>query len=233
MTPKAEIILEGTYLYYKGQVNYSQEEFKLVHFSDEEVFHFYAEILSRLENGEFLKILIRYEMNSQFIPSLVRIEKSLGNKYALETFKMDNSTFELKYTFQTNQKAQEFKKNVTSKHHLTSPAICTSAIFTLSKKMDANARSPILLISSPNDWSYLGPPVEKTIFAEFKSRDYNEFQLHGNSLSASHLCLFEKDIGTSSNEAPVELYLSKHFAIPYQLSYGDQKIVIKNLKKNT
>ena len=46
-------------------------------------------------------------------------------------------------------------------------------------------------------------------------------------------CIFEKDIGTSSNEAPVELYLSKHFAIPYQLSYGDQKIVIKNLKKNT
>jgi hypothetical protein len=233
MTPKAEIILEGTYLYYTGEVNYSQEEFKLVHFTNEEVFHFYAEIVSRLENGEFLKILVRYEMNSQFIPTFVRIEKSLGNKYALETFKIDISTFELKYAFQTNQKVHEFKKNVTSKHYLTSPAVCTSGIFTLSKKMDANARTAINFISSANEWGYSAPPTEKSVFAEFKSRDYNEFHLHGNALSASHLCLYEKDSINSPHEVPVELYLSKHYAVPYQLNYGDQKIVIKNLKKNT
>jgi hypothetical protein len=232
MTPKAEIVLEGSYLYYKGAVNYSQEEFKLVHFSDAEVFHFYAEILSRLETGEFLKILVRYEMNNQFIPTLVRVEKSLGNKYALETYKTDTSNYELNYTFQTNQKVQDFKKNISSKHYLTSPAVCTSAIFTLSKKMDANSRSSLYLISSGNDWTYNAPPMEKTVFAEFKSRDYNEFHLHGNTLSASHLCLYEKDINQGPEEAPVELYLSKHYSVPYQINHGDQKIVIKNLKKN-
>jgi hypothetical protein len=232
MTLKAEIILEGSYLYYQGEVNYSQEEFKLVHFSQSEEFHFYAEILSRLENGEFLKILVRLEMNEQFIPIFVRIEKSLGNKYATETFRMDNTNFELNYTFQSNQKVQEFKKNVTSKHYLTSPAVCTSAIFTLSKKMDANSRTPIHLISSNNDWSYVAPPMEKSVYAEFKSRDYSELLLHGNTLSASHLCLYEKDINNSPNESPVELHLSKHYAVPYQLSFGEQKIVIKNLKKN-
>lgn len=232
MTPKAEIILEGSYLYYKGDVNYCQEEFKIAHFSEDESYHIYAEVLSRLENGEFLKILIRYEMNNQFFPIFSRIEKSLGNKYSLETFKLDTSNFELNYSFQTNQKIQDFKKNVSSKHYLTSPAACTSAIFTLSKKMDANARSSVQLLSSENNWIYNSPPSEKTIFAEFKSRDYNEFHLHGNTLYASELNLFEKDLTPGEGETPVQLFLSKHYSVPYQINFSDQKIVIKNLKKN-
>jgi hypothetical protein len=232
MTPKAEIVLEGSYLYYKGEINYSQEEFKLVHFSDADTYHFYSEILSRLENGEFLKILVRFEMNHQFFPTLVRVEKSLGSKYSLETFKTDTNNFELKYTFQTNQKIQDFKKNITSRHYLVSPAVCTSAIFTLSKKMEANSRTPVQLISSENEWNYDAPPVEKTVYAEFKTREFNDFNLHGNSLAASQLCLYEKDLSHGTEEQPVELYLSKHYAVPYQINYGDRKIIIKNLKKN-
>jgi hypothetical protein len=230
MSDKTEILFEGSYLYYEKDVNYSQENFKLVQV--EQNFHIYAEVLSRIENGEFLKILVRYEMNHHFMPLFVRIEKSIGNRYAQENYKLDTQSQTLTYSFQNAQVTQDFSRPVSAKHYLTTPAVSTSALFTLSKKFDATGRTAIVLLSSQNDWTYLGPPEEKIIYAEFKSKDL-DFQLNNNNLSASHLCLYENDSSHSAGELPVNLYLSKHFAIPYQLQHGTQKIIIKNLKKNS
>lgn len=231
MTQNAEILLEGSYLYYQKELNYSQENFKLVHQPDSQSYLIYAEVLSRIETGEFLKIIVRYEMNQNFVPLFARIEKSIGNKYAQEVYKIDPTTMELSYTFQNSNSTQEYKRAVNTKHFLTSPAVCTSAIFTLSKKFDASGRTPVVVISSDNDWTYENPPTEKVIFGEFKSRELSDFKLNGTSLSASHLCLYETDSMHAAIEQPVDLYLSKHFAVPYQLVHGDQKIVIKNLKR--
>jgi hypothetical protein len=231
MSTNAEIIIEGEYLYFQKEVNYSQETFKLVNFPDTQAYHIYAEILSRIENGEFLKVMVHFEMNQHFIPTFVRIEKSLGNRYSQEIFKFDTSSQELKYTFQNSTGTQDFTRNLSAKHYLTSPAFSTSAIFTLSKKLDATGRSPISLIASQNDWTYEGPPEEKIVYAEFKSREIPDFKLNNTSLSASHLCLYEFDTSAMTSEIPVEIFLSKHYGLPYQLIHGDQKIVIKNLKK--
>jgi hypothetical protein len=232
MSQNAEILLDGSYLYYQKEVNYSQENFKLVHFPEAQSYHVYAEILSRIETGEFLKIIVRYEMNSHFTPLFCRIEKSIGNKYAQEVYKVDTTNQELHYSFQNSQSTQEFTRPFSAKHYLTSPAVSTSALFTLSRKFDATGRTPIILISSSNDWSYQGPPTEKIIYAEFTTRELSDFKLHGNLLSASHLSLYEFDSSHAIAEQPVELFLSKHYAIPYQLVHGDQKVVIKNLTKN-
>lgn len=232
MSKNPEIILEGSYLYFKKDHNYSQENFKLIHTPETQSYQIYAEILSRIETGEFLKILVKYEMNQSYLPTSVRIEKSIGNKYAMENYKVDNANQDLLYTFQTSQGIQEFKRPFNAKHYLTSPAVSTSAIFTLTKKFDASTRTPVVLISSSNDWTYVSPPTDKTIYAEFKTREMSEFKLNGTTLSASHLELFEFDSDNASSDGRVDLYLSKHFAIPYQLEQGDQKIVVKNLKKN-
>lgn len=229
----AEIILEGSYLYYQKDINYSQENFKLVHQPDAQIYFFNAEILSRIETGEFLKILVRFEMNQHFTPTAVRIEKSIGNRYALENYVLDVSNFELFYTFQNSTGSHEFKRTVSAKHYLTSPALCTSAIFTLTRKFDATGRTPVVVISSDNDWEYSGHPTEKILYSEFKSREMADFQLNGNPLSASHLCLYEHDSSQPGLEDPVNLYLSKHFAVPYKMEHGDSRIVIKNLKKHS
>jgi hypothetical protein len=231
MTEKADILLEGTYLYFNKEQNYSQENFKLVHFPNLQSFHFYAEILSRIENGEFLKIMVRFEMNQHMTANFVRVEKSLGNKYALETYKLNAYSHELKYNFQTAQIDQEFKRTLGGKHFLTSPAFCTSAIFTQSKRIDPVGRTPITLISSSNDWTYEGPPQEKVIYAEYKNRDFAELKLNGNNLPALHLCLYQHDSNHTPPEVPVDIYLSKHFGVPYQMNHGDHRIIIKNLKK--
>ena len=231
MSTNAEIIIEGEYLYFQKEVNYSQENFKLVSFPDTKTFHIYAEILSRIENGEFLKVVVDFEMNQNYLPTFVRIEKSLGNRYSQEILNFDLSTQELKYVFQNSRGTQDFTRPLTAKHYLTSPAFSTSAIFTLSKKLDATGRSPISFIGSQNDWSYEHPPEEKIVYAEFKSREIPDFKLNNTPLSASHLCLYEFDTSAMTTEIPVEIFLSKHYGLPYQLIHGDQKIVIKNLKR--
>lgn len=232
MSQNAEIILEGSYLYFQKEVNYSQENFKLVHLPDSQSYHVYAEILSRIENGEFLKILVRYEMNQHFVPLLVRIEKSIGNKYAQELYRLDPANQELHYTFQNSQITQDYRKTVNAKHYLTSPAISTAAMFSLSKKFDATGRTAIVLISSENEWTYETPPTEKVVYAEFKTREMQDYKLNNTTLSASHLCLYEFDSNHAGNEEPVELFLSKHYSVPYQLIHGEQKFNIKTLKKN-
>lgn len=234
MAQNAEILLEGSYLYFHKEVNYSQENFKLAAILETGEFHIYSEILSRLETGEFLKIVVRYEMNHNYMPLLVRVEKSISNKFALESFSVDYATQTLNYIFQDAQGTKDFTKPYNTKHYLTSPAFATAAIFTLSKRFDATGRTPVTLISTSNEWKYESPPAEKLIYADYKSRETSDFSINNQSLSASHLLLFESESSpVSSSEAPVELFISKHYSIPYQLIHGDQKIIIKQLKKNS
>ena len=232
MSKVALIILEGSYLYFQKEVNYSQENFKLVHFPDGQTYHIYSEILSRIETGEFLKVMVRFEMNSQFYPTFMRIEKSLGNRYAQEIFSVDTKSQELNYTFQNSNSTQDIKRAFNARHYLASPAFATSTIFTQSKKLDASGRNSVSFIGSNNEWSFENQPEEKMVYAEYKSRDLSDFKINNSTLPASHLCLYEFDSTAAKTEEPVEIFVSKYYGIPYQLNQGDQKIVIKNLKKN-
>ncbi len=227
-----EILFDGSYLYFDKEINYSQENFKFVHIPDVQNYHVYSEILSRTETGEFLKILVRYEMNSHFIPYLVRIEKSMGKLYAEEVFKIDPNEHELHYTFKNSHSSQEFKRPHNAKHYLTTPSFATTALFTLSKKFDPTGRTPVVFVASQNEWEYLGPPTEKIVYVDLLARELTDFKLNNKELSASHFGLFENDANQHSNEEPVNLYVSKHYAIPYQLLNGEQKIMIKTLKKH-
>lgn len=228
----AEILIEGSYLYYQGEVNYSQENFKLVQVKEQQQYHIYSEILSRIDTGEFLKIIVRFEMNANYIPIFVRIEKSIGNRYAQEILKFEGQNNELKYSFNDSINTQEFHKSLNAKHYLSSPAFATSTIFTLSKKFDAAGRTPVTFVGTENEWSYAGPPEEKIVYVDFKTRDAAEFKINNATLPASHLQMFQYDSASTLGEAPVEVFVSKHWGIPYQLTHGDHKIKIKNLKKN-
>jgi hypothetical protein len=231
MSSNAEILVEGSYLYFNQEINYSQENFKLVEFTDNSSFHIYSEILSRMESGEFLKIMVRFEMNAQYHPMFVRIEKSLGTRYCMETFKFDPQGQQLFYTFQNAQKSHEFKKLLNIKHFLTAPSFASSTIWTLSKKLDATGRTPLNLVSSPNTWDYENPPEDKLVFVDLKSRELQDFKINNSTLPASHFCIFGADSSSTQVELPVEVFVSKHHGIPYQMIHGDQRIVIKQLKK--
>lgn len=227
------ILIEGSYLYFQKEENYSQENFKLIHFPSSQTYHIQAEILTRMENGEFLKVLVQYEMNNYFYPNFVRIEKSLGNKYAVETYKLDPLARELKYTFQNSNSSQDYSRPFNSTHYLTSPAFSTATIFTLSKKLNVSGRTAVSFLGSDNDWTYEKPPEEKNVYAEFKARDVEDFKINQSKLPANQLCLYEFDSSSKAIEIPVEIFVSKFFGLPYQMIQGDEKIVVKNMRKNS
>lgn len=231
MAPNSELLIDGSYQYLQGGVNFSQEIFKLYRLKESNSFFHSAEITSRIENGEFLKVSVQIEMNQFFYPTSVRIEKSIGNKVAEEIFKIDTANLEIHYLYKNNNESHEFSRAINTKHHIPTPAVSSLGYFTLHRKFDASGRTPTILLTSENDWEYLGPPAEKIIYAEFKTRDLTDFKINGNPLLASHLCLYESDVPQAGQDAPVELFLSKHYGIPYRLIQNDLKIEIQKLKK--
>lgn len=232
MAANINILIEGSYFYYEKGTNYSQENFKLVHLTDKQHYQVVAEVLSRIETGEFLKINILYELNAQFLPHHVRIEKSIGNNYSLENFIADHHAGQLHYVFQNATSQQEFHRPITSRHYVAAPSFATSCLFTLTKKFDAGGRTPVNLLSSPNDWTYSAPPQEKIVYAEWKIKDMDDFKIGNSYLEASHLQIYQNDSTNADLEQPVSFFVSKHFGIPYQMLHGDREIRVQNLKKN-
>lgn len=227
-----EILIEGSYFYFEKDVNYSQENFQFSQSLDKQEYFLKSEILSRVETGEFLKIIVNHELNNHFVPSVIEIEKSIGNQSVKEIFKIDITNQDMKYSFITPTQSNDFSRPINAKHYLASPSFAGSAMFTMTKKFDSLGRTPVVLISSTNGWSYENPPSEKIVYAEYKSQELEDFKINNNELKASHLCLYEFDSIQTVVEKPVNLYISKYFGIPYQLIHGDRKIVIKNLKKH-
>ncbi len=232
MSENSKILLEGTYQFIEGEVNYSQENFKFYQFPDLQQFRLDAEILARVETGEFLKILVRYEMNHHYIPFFIKVEKSMGTKSATEIYKFDTIEQELKYTFQNADGIKEFERPLNARQYLTTPAFSTSTFFTLSKKFDQTGRTSVTLVSSPNEWDFVGPLQEKVVYGEFISRDESEFKINGKVLEAQKLCLFEHSSHEKTDGEATNIFISSYHGIPYELTHGDQKVTMKNLKKN-
>lgn len=192
----------------------------------------HAEILSRIESGEFLKILVTFEMNQGFLPVMSRIERSLGSHYSHELYRVDLTTHELHYTFQNSQHTQEYRAPFNTKHYITSPAFSTSCFCLQTKKIDTTSRTPITLVSSPNTWTYEGPPKENVVYAEHNSHEAGNFVIGGKQLMATQVSFFEEDASGVANDEPADFYISKYFSIPYQMIQGERKIVVEQLKKH-
>lgn len=233
MTMNAEIVVEGSYNYFQTEKLYSTENFKLYRKLEAQTLFFDAEILSRIETGEFLKIKVFYELSSNFTPIAMKIERSLGDRHSIEKFEIASHEQLLHYEYITDKDSFKISKHHSPKHYLSSPAVCTSAAFTLSKKIDATDRTPIILVCGHDSWdSFKARPVENMIYAQLNIRESTELELNGQFLQAQSLLLYPQDSSIISKSGEqVELLLSKHFAIPYKLLHKGLKIEIKELKR--
>lgn len=234
MIISSEVVVEGSYNYLQKNKLYSTENFKLSRRLESHSYFFEAEILSRIETGEFLKVKVFYELNPNMTPIIMRVEKSLGEKHSIETFEVNLQENQLAYEFSSDGQHKRLVKHHTNKHYLASPAVCTSAVFSLTKKFDNTGRTPIVLVAGHNSWIVdEATPVENLVYGEFNNRETVDLKIGEQELEAHCLSIFNRDsLGvTNISEERIDLMLSKHFSIPYQLIENDLLVEIKSLKR--
>ncbi|HXH30420.1 MAG TPA: hypothetical protein VNJ01_06385 [Bacteriovoracaceae bacterium] len=135
------------------------------------------------------------------------------------------------YKFQSAEKSQEFKRTFNSRHCIATPAFCTTAIFSFAKKFEPGLRIPVSIISTDNVWDYQGPPKEKVVYIEAKSKDKDDFLAEKLPIDSSLFYLHENASASTIQDPPVELVISRDHCIPYQMTFLDQKIVFHQSKK--
>lgn len=227
-----EKLFEGTYQYFQNGQNYSQENFTISRVEDNKNLVYDAEILSRVETGEFFKLHVVYIVNQFCAPQAVIIEKSLGAKSAKEVYEVNYTTQTLSYSFKSDSSFEEVERPFSSKHHIIAPCFLTAGLFTLTKKIDTTARTPVTFITTPNDWDYQGPPKDKILWVEMHAHDTEELQIAGAPLTARKFSLHEEDAMNGELRPGAQLWISKHFGLPYQIEESDgTKIVVRKLKK--
>jgi hypothetical protein len=232
MKQPPEKLFEGTYQYFQNKQNYGQENFLLELNEETKELTYRSEIMSRVETGEFFKTSISYELNPFHAPQEIIVTKSLGSHWAKEIYEIDQSNQMLKYTFETKSSTQTIERTYNSKHYITVPTFFTAGIFSLTKKVDTTSRSPVTFITSPNEWEFVGQPVEKVLWVELKAHDSEEITIAGQPIICSKFELYDQDTHNNLNKNFATLWISKTHAIPIQMNESsDTTIVATKLKK--
>lgn len=221
-------VLEGAYRYLSLGKQYSQESFQVYRDPKTDSFLFHCEILSRVHTGEFLKSEVKYQIDSLCIPEQVIIKRSLGEQYAEETFNFNKQQKILHYTFtDINQQQSEFKKNISSKFQIATPAFSCSTLFSISKRFDSLARDTFTLVSSDNDWGFLKPFSENLIYVEYQTHKSEEIRVKNKDLTC-YLCkVFQADVHQHDQPEPLIFYISKNMGIPYKGEIPQQQAIIE------
>jgi len=233
MLTKNEKLFEGTYQYFQQGQNYSQENFTVEHNEETGDLVFHAEIMSRVETGEFFKMQIHYLLNQFYVPQILSIEKSLGDKLAREIFEVDPTNQNLRYSFKSGDTTRTVERPFsTTKHYLSAPSFVTSGLFTMTKKIDTTARTPVHFVTPRTGWEFMGPPEDKIMWVDLKTHDSDDLEIGGMPLTAIQFELHDEDALSGNVKSGAQMWVSKHYGIPYQLEEKDgAKIVIRRLKK--
>lgn len=232
MARDKEKLYEGTYLYYRDGQNYSQENFTVESLTEPLGYLYHSEILSRVDTGEFFKMLVSYEVNKFYVPQSVVMEKSLGEKYAKESYSFDVNNQILRYTFKTENTENTVERPFGAKHYIAAPSFLTSCLFTLTRKIDTTTRTPVVFITAANSWDFIGMPEDKVLYTELKTHDADDISIGGAPLTASKFAMFDQNSQTGVNTPIAHFWVSKHLGIPYQMEdVNGIRITVKRLKR--
>ncbi len=226
-----EKLFDGAYNYSEKGVSYSQENFSVYKNTDKNILIYSAELLTRVNTGEFLKISVGYEVNSFWAPLKVVIHKTLGPNFATETYTPDYENQILNYEFKNNLSTSNYSRNIVTRYQIATPSMACSMVMTMTKKFDTMSRNASIIVSSTNNWDYKEPFVDKAIYSEYKTHESSELKLNGQDLSATKCYVYQSDSTHHVSEEPTVFWLSKHLGIPYLMESGDIKVQIKFLNK--
>ncbi len=229
MKKNLEKLFDGSYEYFQHKQNFGQEVFRVDRDEETGDTVYQSEILSRVETGEFFKLLVHYTLNPYNIVQKVFVERSLGSRWAKEEYLVDSATQMLHYTFKTKETSHTIERHFNPKHFIVVPTFLTSGIFSLTKKIDLTARSPVTFLTTPNEWEFVSGPQDRILWFELKASNSEELSIGGAPMLCSKYIIFEEDSLSSSNKNSATLWISKNYGIPVQLDES-QGTSIKAMK---
>lgn len=232
MVNEFELILEGKYNYLKEKQTYCEENFKVMRQgSSRGDFIFNAEVLSRSHTGEFLKIEVSYLVSHDFYPKKVVVKRFMGGRESCETFDIEGVNKSIEYFFFDGSDTHQSIKPISGNFQIATPAFSTSMLMTLKKKLDSVHRTHYTVISSENIWSYKSPLFDKDIYIELIELNPISLKIADINLKATHCAILESNEAGSNRENSDQMFLSKHFSIPYKGVFaGDTIIEIAHMK---
>ncbi len=228
-------VLRGAYKYLRNDTIYSEETFDVYKEKKENAYTFESELHGRVATGELLSIKVLYKLNKNYIPSLVTIERNLGENSVKEIYDYDERRNDLRYTFLDKKgKTHQHELNTSNKFYITTPTACCSMIFLRSKKFDNSGDNHYHFWSSRNQWDFTAAPEFKVITVKKVSTGYEQLFIDGNKLQALEYRLWQEVETNAKEQGPpsfIRLYLSKHVTIPYLIrdDHDNTKIQIKYL----
>ena len=215
-------IYRGAYNYFRNNSLYSEEVFEVYRGKLDLCYHFFADIHSRISTGELFHAQIDFKITKDFVPSYVKIERSLGEHSVIETYTHIKQEKILAYSYRSNKDTQKININIPPFFHITSPAVCTSMIFLKSKKEKISEQNVYHLIQSYNNWEYEKAPQHKIIGIERVTNEIQYIQIGGHSVQASLYRLYDQDDSDDNKTPPaLKLHISRHATIPYIIESDD------------
>lgn len=217
MKKNLEKLFEGTYQYFQHKQNFGQEVFRVDRDEESDNYVYQSEILSRVETGEFFKLQVHYTLNPFNVVQKVFVERSLGIRWAKEEYLIDSTTQMLHYTFSTKESSHSVERHFNPKHFIVVPTFLTAGIFSLTKKIDLTARSPVTFLTTPNEWEFVSGPQDRILWFELKASNSEELSVGGEPMMCSKYMIFEEDSMSATSKNSATLWISKNYGIPVQL----------------
>lgn len=229
-------IYRGAYEYFKSGSTYCEEEFEV--YKDKKTFNlnFYSVLRIRVITGEILKINVDYEINKDFVPIKLIVEKKLGKDDVKEIYDFNTKKSILNYFFSREGEDTIHKQIPTGpKFAIASPAACTTMLYLKSKKEDTTSKNFYNLLVSKNQWNFEEVPKMESVAVERVGLAMETIKIGEHTLKGTPYRVYDAfDIETANKEKrgsppSVKVYLSKYDTIPYLIQDYGTKIQVKYL----
>lgn len=231
-------VFRGAYNYLRNGNIFSEETFEVFKERKEGTYVFEAEMHSRLATGQLLTIKVVYNVNKDYVPTFVLVEKYLGEDITKEIWTYDQRKTKLYYSFlDKNGEKTEVELSTSPKFYITTPCTCPSMLFLRSKKFDATGINVYQVWTSRNKWTFEDEPTIQGIAVKKVSSSFETLVVDDQKLQTMEYHMMEDLEEDTSKKVEsivlpyIRIFLSKHVTIPYMVRDDNDgtKIQVKYL----
>ncbi|WP_127713962.1 hypothetical protein [Halobacteriovorax sp. HLS] len=228
---KGTKIYRGAYKFMRNGNVYSEETFEVFKEKNDSGMLFSSQLISRVSTGELLNITVDYKINKDYLPTMVMVNKVLGNENVVETYVFNSKRNIITYSFENSKGSKSVELNTSPKFYISTPSIATAMLYLRSKKFDGTGKNYFNVLSSSNQWTFEEDPTFNSIAVERLTLTSENRNVEGASVQGVEYKIEQHIEADDQGPSPsIKCFVSQHVTIPYFLDDGaGTKIEVKYL----